>query len=81
MPAYEEELFGPVAAILRVRDADEALRVANDTTFGLGGSVWSGDPVRGEAIATEFQQIVENYIQKRCAVRPSPSGWSVARPL
>jgi len=55
MPAYDEELFGPVAAILRVRDDADALRVANDTTFGLGGSVWSGDPVRGEAIAKRLE--------------------------
>ncbi len=51
MPAYEEELFGPVAAVIRVRDEAEALRVANDSGFGLGGSVWTGDQVRGEAFA------------------------------
>jgi succinate-semialdehyde dehydrogenase/glutarate-semialdehyde dehydrogenase len=42
MPAYDEELFGPVAAVIRVRNAEEALRVANDTPYGLGGSVWGG---------------------------------------
>jgi len=41
MPAYEEELFGPVAAIIRVKDNSEALNVANDTKFGLGASVWT----------------------------------------
>ncbi|WP_140720062.1 NAD-dependent succinate-semialdehyde dehydrogenase [Pseudomonas sp. Hp2] len=55
MPAYEEELFGPVAAILRVKDEAEAVRVANDTTFGLGGSVWTGDAGRGEAVARQLQ--------------------------
>ncbi|HAI47664.1 MAG TPA: succinate-semialdehyde dehydrogenase [Stenotrophomonas sp.] len=55
MPAYEEELFGPAAAILRVRDDAEALRVANDTAFGLGGSVWSGDAVRAEKIAQQLE--------------------------
>ncbi|HVJ38491.1 MAG TPA: NAD-dependent succinate-semialdehyde dehydrogenase [Stenotrophomonas sp.] len=55
MPAYEEELFGPVAAILRVRDEAEAVRVANDTTYGLGGSVWSGDPARGERVAQQLE--------------------------
>jgi len=51
MPAYDEELFGPVASILRVRDAAEALRVANDTRFGLGASVWTGNAGAGEAFA------------------------------
>lgn len=55
MPAYEEELFGPVAAILRVRDEAEAVRVANDTTYGLGGSVWSGDAARGERVAQQLE--------------------------
>jgi len=55
MPAYEEELFGPVASILRVADEAEAVRVANDTTFGLGGSVWTGDPARGEKVARQLQ--------------------------
>ena len=55
MPAYEEELFGPVAAILRVQDEAEAVRVANDTTFGLGGSVWTADAARGERVAAQLQ--------------------------
>ena len=55
MPAYEEELFGPVASILRVKDEDEAVRVANDTTFGLGGSVWTRDAGRGERVARQLQ--------------------------
>ena len=55
MPAYSEELFGPVASVLRVRDADEAVRVANDTSFGLGGSVWTRDAAAGEALARRLQ--------------------------
>lgn len=55
MPAYEEELFGPVASILRVKDEAEAVRVANDTSFGLGGSVWTGDAGRGERVARQLQ--------------------------
>ncbi len=55
MPAYSQELFGPVAAILRVKDEAEAVRVANDTSYGLGGSVWTADAARGEFVAQQLQ--------------------------
>lgn len=55
MPAYSEELFGPVASIIRVKDEDEAVRVANDTLFGLGASVWTKDKQRGENIARRIK--------------------------
>jgi succinate-semialdehyde dehydrogenase/glutarate-semialdehyde dehydrogenase len=55
MAAYDEELFGPVASILRVADDEEAVRVANDTSFGLGASVWTRDKARGEAVARRLQ--------------------------
>jgi succinate-semialdehyde dehydrogenase/glutarate-semialdehyde dehydrogenase len=51
MPAYDDELFGPVAAIIPVRDEEEAIRVANDSVFGLGAAVFTGDAARGEEIA------------------------------
>jgi succinate-semialdehyde dehydrogenase / glutarate-semialdehyde dehydrogenase len=46
--AYREEFFGPVASIFRVRDTEDAIRVANDTRFGLGASAWSQDPAEQE---------------------------------
>jgi len=55
MPVYNEETFGPVAAVIRVRDAEEALRVANDTEFGLGSSVWTKDVERGEMMAERIE--------------------------
>ncbi|MFI5286163.1 MAG: NAD-dependent succinate-semialdehyde dehydrogenase [Candidatus Dormibacteria bacterium] len=54
MPAFTEETFGPLAAVMRVRDDDEAVAVANHTTFGLGGNVWSGNPDRGLAVASRM---------------------------
>ena len=50
-PAWREELFGPVAAVQRADDETHAIRLANDTTFGLGGVVWSKDPARAERVA------------------------------
>ncbi|MCG6971823.1 MAG: NAD-dependent succinate-semialdehyde dehydrogenase [Desulfobacterales bacterium] len=52
MPAYEEEVFGPVAAIISVKDEREAIQVANDTSFGLGAAIFTEDLERGERIAT-----------------------------
>lgn len=53
MAAYREELFGPVASILPAADADEAVRIANDTVFGLGAAVFSGDAAAGERVARD----------------------------
>ena len=52
MPAYDDELFGPVAAILPARDDDDALRIANDSVFGLGAAVFTRDLEKGAQIAT-----------------------------
>jgi succinate-semialdehyde dehydrogenase/glutarate-semialdehyde dehydrogenase len=54
-PAYDEEIFGPVAAVVVVDGDDEAVRVANDTPFGLGASVWTADRERGIAAARHIR--------------------------
>ncbi len=53
MPAYGEELFGPVAAVIRAKDEEDAIRIANDSVFGLGAAVFTQDHNRGENIAAE----------------------------
>jgi len=56
MPAYDEELFGPVAAIIEANDEADAIRIANDSVFGLGGAIFSRDIKKAEAIAEEQLQ-------------------------
>jgi succinate-semialdehyde dehydrogenase/glutarate-semialdehyde dehydrogenase len=53
MPAHDEEVFGPVAAIISARDEADAIRIANDNPFGLGSAVLTRDLARGERIAAE----------------------------
>ncbi|MGE0668474.1 MAG: NAD-dependent succinate-semialdehyde dehydrogenase [Sphingomonadales bacterium] len=53
MPAFDEELFGPVASIVRAKDEEQALKIANDTPYGLGAAVFTEDKKRGERIARD----------------------------
>jgi succinate-semialdehyde dehydrogenase / glutarate-semialdehyde dehydrogenase len=55
MPVYQEETFGPVAALIRVKDAEDAVRVANDTEFGLGSNIWTSDVSRAKKLAERIE--------------------------
>ena len=55
MDAYREELFGPVAVVYKVESADEALALANDSQYGLGGAVFSQDEAQAERIARQLE--------------------------
>ena len=54
-PAFREEVFGPVAAVFRVRDAEEAIDLANDHRYGLAASAWTNDPIEQELFASELE--------------------------
>jgi len=70
MPAFDEELFGPVAAIVPVRDEEQAIAMANASSFGLGGGVITRDTARGERIAAE--RIDSGCVFVNDAVRSDP---------
>ena len=54
-PGHREEFFGPVALVWRARDVEDAIRIANDSDFGLGGSAWTRDPAEQERFVTEIE--------------------------
>jgi succinate-semialdehyde dehydrogenase/glutarate-semialdehyde dehydrogenase len=55
MPAFDEETFGPVAAVILARDETDAIRLANDSPFGLGASLWTEDYRRAERLARDIE--------------------------
>jgi len=55
MPAFDQETFGPVAAVIRAKDEADAIRLANASPYGLGASVWTADSKRGERVAREIE--------------------------
>lgn len=67
MPAFDEELFGPVAAVISAKNEDDAINLANDSIFGLGAAVFTRDIVKGEAIARHRLQagccFVNDYVK------------------
>ena len=54
-PAHKEELFGPVASVFRAKNIDDAIRIANDSRFGLGASAWSNDSAEQEKFVNELE--------------------------
>ena len=56
MPAYAEEIFGPVALVIHAKDAEEAVKIANDSPFGLGAAIFTRNEIRGEQIARNYFQ-------------------------
>ncbi|PIR37196.1 MAG: succinate-semialdehyde dehydrogenase [Alphaproteobacteria bacterium CG11_big_fil_rev_8_21_14_0_20_39_49] len=54
MPAYDDEIFGPVASVIKFNDVDEAINIANDSDFGLGGAIFSNDIKTAENIARQM---------------------------
>ncbi len=55
MPVFREETFGPVAAVIRARDAAHAIALANDSDFGLGAALWCGDVARAQQLARRIE--------------------------
>jgi succinate-semialdehyde dehydrogenase/glutarate-semialdehyde dehydrogenase len=66
MAAFDEETFGPVAAVTRANNVDHAVELANRSPFGLSSSIWTGDPARGEALAARIDSgaVFVNEISK-----------------
>ena len=75
MPAYEEELFGPVASVIKVKDHEEAIRVANDTVFGLGAAVFTKNLKKGEHIAEIELEAGACFVNDFCEIGSAFTFW------
>jgi len=64
MAAHDEEVFGPVAAVIEARDEADAIRIANDSPFGLGSGVLTGDLARGERIAADELEAGMSFVNQ-----------------
>jgi succinate-semialdehyde dehydrogenase / glutarate-semialdehyde dehydrogenase len=64
MPAYDQELFGPVAAVIRAKDETDAVRIANDSEFGLGAAVFTRDLARGKYIAENLLEAGSCFVNE-----------------
>ena len=64
MPAYEEELFGPVAAVIEAKDDKDAMRIANDSIYGLGGGIISRNRAKAEKLAAEEMQAGNCFVNE-----------------
>jgi len=70
-PAYEEELFGPVASLIRAKDNDDAMRIANDSRFGLGGGIFSKNEEKATKLAKEHFDTGMVFINSFGTAQPS----------
>lgn len=69
-PAYKDELFGPVASLIRAKDQDDALRIANDSRYGLGGAIFSKDEDKAISLAQQYFDTGMVYINGYDLVNP-----------
>jgi acyl-CoA reductase-like NAD-dependent aldehyde dehydrogenase len=78
MACMREETFGPLLPVMRVRDEAEAVRLANDCAYGLGGSVWTRDPARAERVSRQLETgavMVNNVMVHALQLSLPMGGW------